>query len=58
LLADIKKIQSKIMMQIIVLVVVFILISLAVALVWVDGIDFMKDNHPDYKGEDLFDEEK
>jgi hypothetical protein len=23
---------------------------------WVRGIDNMKDNHPDYKGEDLFDE--
>lgn len=24
---------------------------------WVRGIDYMKENHPDYKGEDLFDEE-
>ena len=23
---------------------------------WVRGIDYMKENHPDYKGEDLFDE--
>ena len=23
---------------------------------WVKGIDYMKENHPDYKGEDLFDE--
>ena len=21
---------------------------------WVKGIDYMKENHPDYKGEDLF----
>jgi hypothetical protein len=21
---------------------------------WVDGIDYMHKNHPDYKGEDLF----
>lgn len=24
---------------------------------WVEGIDYMQKNHPDYKGEDLFDEE-
>jgi hypothetical protein len=24
---------------------------------WVRGIDFMKENHPDYRGEELFDEE-
>lgn len=25
---------------------------------WVEGIDYMKTNHPDYKGYDLFDEEE
>lgn len=29
----------------------------AVAL-WVSGIDYMKENYPDYKGEDLFNEEE
>jgi len=24
---------------------------------WVSGIDYMKENHPDYKGEDLFGED-
>jgi len=24
---------------------------------WIMGIDLMKENHPDYLGEDLFDEE-
>lgn len=24
---------------------------------WIRGIDYMAENHPDYKGEDLFDEE-
>ena len=24
---------------------------------WIDGIDYMQENHPDYKGEDLFDED-
>jgi hypothetical protein len=28
-----------------------------VATFWVRGIDYMKENHPDYKGYDLFDEE-
>lgn len=25
---------------------------------WVNGIDYMQKNHPDYKGEDLFGEEE
>ena len=25
---------------------------------YIRGIDYMKENHPDYKGEDLFDEEE
>lgn len=33
---------------------IFLLIS--VAYHWVRGIDYMQENHPDYKGEDLFDE--
>jgi len=32
----------------------FILAAM-VAIFWVRGIDYMKENHPDYKGEDLFD---
>ena len=28
-----------------------------VAVLWVMGIDYMQENHPDYKGLDLFDEE-
>lgn len=27
------------------------------AIFWVRGIDYMKDNYPDYKGEDLFGED-
>ena len=38
-----------------------LIISIAVAVIisvlWVHGIDYMKENHPDYKGEDLFDED-
>ena len=28
-----------------------------VVILWVEGIDYMKKNHPDYKGEDFLDEE-
>jgi uncharacterized membrane protein YedE/YeeE len=28
-----------------------------VAYYWVQGIDYMHKNHPNYKGEDLFDED-
>jgi hypothetical protein len=31
---------------------------LGVIILWVDGIDYMNKNHPDYKGEDLFNEEE
>ena len=31
----------------------FILAAM-VATFWVRGIDYMKENHPDYKGEDFF----
>jgi len=34
-----------------------IILAAMVATFWVRGIDYMKTNHPDYKGEDLFDEE-
>jgi hypothetical protein len=40
---------------------IIFLISIGVAVVvahnWVSGIDYMHKNHPDYKGEDLFDED-
>ena len=35
-----------------VFVIVFF-ISLLLSYRWVKGIDYMKENHPDYKGEDL-----
>lgn len=39
--------------------VIIIGISISVVVIlWVEGIDYMKRNHPDYKGEDLFDEEE
>jgi hypothetical protein len=36
---------------------VFVIMFIVVALIswrWVEGIDYMKKNHPDYKGDDLF----
>ena len=36
---------------------VFLLMFVVVAIIsyfWVRGIDYMKENHPDYKGDDLF----
>jgi len=32
-------------------------VTLFISILLVRGIDFMKENHPDYRGEDLFDEE-
>ena len=37
---------------------IFFLIMLPISYLWVRGIDYMKKNHPDYKGEDLFNEEE
>jgi hypothetical protein len=31
------------------------LLAAMVAVFWVRGIDYMKENHPDYKGEDFLD---
>lgn len=38
--------------------IVFGLAFSAVIILWVEGIDYMKKNHPDYKGEDLFNEDE
>ena len=37
---------------------VILLIVIPLAIFWASGIDYMNKNHPDYKGEDLFDEEE
>lgn len=34
-----------------------LIITTIVVILWVNGIDYMKENHPDYKGEDLFGED-
>jgi len=39
-------------------VIIFMVLGTAlISWSWVRGIDYMKENHPDYKGEDLFDED-
>jgi hypothetical protein len=35
---------------------IFVIVTF-IAIIWVNGIDYMQKNHPDYKGLDLFDEE-
>ena len=36
-------------------VLMFVVVSI-ISYFWVRGIDYMKENHPDYKGDDLFGE--
>jgi hypothetical protein len=33
--------------------IIVILVSMSVSILWVKGIDNMKQNHPEYKGEDF-----
>ena len=42
------------------MIIVIISMVVAVGVIswrWVEGIDYMHKNHPDYKGDDLFDED-
>jgi hypothetical protein len=39
------------------LIIFVIAIAASLAWLWAGGIDYMRQNHPDYKGQDLFDEE-
>ena len=34
--------------------ILFTLLFTPICFLWVKGIDYMKENHPDYKGKDLF----
>jgi hypothetical protein len=38
-----------------VVVLVMIIVTALISWSWVNGIDYMKENHPDYKGEDFLD---
>jgi hypothetical protein len=35
-------------------IIITLIISSIVSILWIRGIDHMHKNHPDYKGEDLF----
>lgn len=35
---------------------IILIISAIISVLWVRGIDHMKNNHPDYDGKDLFNE--
>jgi len=39
------------------LIILIVAIAASLAWLWTGGIDYMKQNHPDYKGEDFFNEE-
>jgi len=39
------------------LIIFVIALSASIAWLWAGGIDYMQKNHPDYKGEDFFNEE-
>ena len=41
-----------------ILTIVFGIAFSVVIILWVKGVDYMKKNHPGYKGEDLFNEDK
>ena len=45
-------------MELAITIVVVSIVSIIVGILWVNGIDYMHKNHPDYKGKDLFDEDK
>lgn len=41
--------------MLLIIAIIFIILT-PISILWVRGIDYMQTNHPDYKGEDLFDE--
>jgi len=43
-------------MALLIIVLIISILSLIMSIFWIRGIDYMKDNFPDYNGEDLFDE--
>jgi hypothetical protein len=36
---------------------IIVMVCTGIAFLWVSGIDAMKEEHPDYEGKDLYDEE-
>jgi hypothetical protein len=44
-------------MELLISIFVCVIVSVFIGIQWVNGIDYMHKNHPNYKGEDLFDED-
>jgi hypothetical protein len=44
-------------MELVISIFVCVVVSVFIGIQWVNAIDYMHKNHPDYKGEDLFDED-
>lgn len=43
--------------ELVISIFVCVIVSVFIGIQWVNGIDYMHRNHPDYKGEDLFNED-
>lgn len=43
--------------ELVISIIVCVIVSVFIGIQWVKGIDYMHRNHPDYKGEDLFNED-
>ena len=43
--------------ELVISIIVCVIVSIFIGIQWVNAIDYMHRNHPDYKGEDLFDED-
>lgn len=44
-------------MEVVISIFACVILLAVISVLWVRGIDYMKENYPDYKGEDFFDEE-
>lgn len=44
-------------MELLISIFVCVIVSVFIGIQWVNGINYMHKNHPNYKGEDLFDED-
>ena len=44
-------------MELVISIFVCVVVSVFIGIQWVNAIDYMSTKYPDYKGEDLFDED-
>jgi len=45
-------------MELVISIFACVILLVFISVLWARGINYMDKNHPDYKGEDLFDEEE